>query len=209
MARKANRTAEETKENILIQAQTLFSQHGLEGVSVRDIAKKSCVNVALISHYFGGKQGLYDLCIESMYKELASFKPQLILSLQNPSSHSQTLHRLVEQAYNFACSHRGALRLIYRDILEKGHFDPNKRSAYLFPFLSQLAPLFPNLSPTQLRLGLQSIIFLVVRYALCSLEERKALAPTNTEQALVEHISHLAHSALNIQHQPPLLKEHT
>ena len=43
---------------ILDAAETLFASKGFEGASVRDIAKKANVNVAMISYYFGSKEKL-------------------------------------------------------------------------------------------------------------------------------------------------------
>jgi AcrR family transcriptional regulator len=53
------RNSERTKERILNAAERLFSQRGIDGVSVRDIAAAAGVQLALISYYFGNKQGLY------------------------------------------------------------------------------------------------------------------------------------------------------
>src|SRR5699024_3705269 len=41
---------------ILDAAESLFASKGFEGASVRDIAKKANVNVAMISYYFGSKE---------------------------------------------------------------------------------------------------------------------------------------------------------
>jgi len=43
---------------ILDAAESLFTSKGFEGASVRDIAKKANVNVAMISYYFGSKEKL-------------------------------------------------------------------------------------------------------------------------------------------------------
>jgi AcrR family transcriptional regulator len=43
---------------ILEVAEKLFSEHGFEGTSVRDIAQEAGVNVAMISYYFGSKEKL-------------------------------------------------------------------------------------------------------------------------------------------------------
>lgn len=45
---------------ILEAARELFPKRGFAGTTLRAIASKAEVDVALISHHFGGKQGLYD-----------------------------------------------------------------------------------------------------------------------------------------------------
>ena len=46
------------KEQILEVAEELFAEYGFEGTSVRELAKKAKVNVAMISNYFGSKEQL-------------------------------------------------------------------------------------------------------------------------------------------------------
>lgn len=45
---------------IMNVAEELFAQRGFEGTSVRDIAQKAEVNVAMISYYFGSKEKLLE-----------------------------------------------------------------------------------------------------------------------------------------------------
>jgi len=48
----------EKQIEIIQVAEKLFAQEGFDGVSVREIAKASGVNVAMISYYFGSKEKL-------------------------------------------------------------------------------------------------------------------------------------------------------
>jgi AcrR family transcriptional regulator len=55
----AERDAEnETREKLVAAAETLFAQHGYQGVSVRAIAAAAGVNWSLLGYYFRGKEGL-------------------------------------------------------------------------------------------------------------------------------------------------------
>lgn len=49
---------EDTRERILATARHLFAERGYERASMRAIAKQAHVDPALITHYFGSKQGL-------------------------------------------------------------------------------------------------------------------------------------------------------
>ena len=49
-----------TKEKILETARQLFWTRGYSNVSVRDITGAAGVDAALVSRYFGGKQGLFE-----------------------------------------------------------------------------------------------------------------------------------------------------
>src|SRR5260370_37799722 len=50
---------EDTRRRILETALDLFSAHGYEGASTRQIAEGPGVNLPAIQYYFGNKEGLY------------------------------------------------------------------------------------------------------------------------------------------------------
>ena len=52
------------KEQLLEAAEGLFAEHGYEGTSVRKLADKAHVNVAMISYYFGSKEKLFEALVE-------------------------------------------------------------------------------------------------------------------------------------------------
>ncbi|MCX6290452.1 MAG: TetR family transcriptional regulator [Bacteroidetes bacterium] len=52
------------KEQILEAAEALFAEHGFEGTSVRKLAKKARINVAMVSYYFGSKEKLFKALVE-------------------------------------------------------------------------------------------------------------------------------------------------
>lgn len=56
--------SERSKARILNAAERLFSAHGIDGVSVRQIAAAARVQLALLTYYFGTKQGLYRAVFE-------------------------------------------------------------------------------------------------------------------------------------------------
>jgi AcrR family transcriptional regulator len=56
---KMTKKSDRTKDRILAAAERLFSEHGYDGVSVRQIGAAAKAQIALISYYFGTKEGLY------------------------------------------------------------------------------------------------------------------------------------------------------
>lgn len=54
----------EVKEKILKEAQNLFIKNGYRGTSVRDIAKASGTNVAMVNYYFQSKYNLFEIIFE-------------------------------------------------------------------------------------------------------------------------------------------------
>jgi AcrR family transcriptional regulator len=55
-----------TKEKILETARDLFWTRGYSNVSVRDITGAAGVDAALVSRYFGGKQGLFEATLATI-----------------------------------------------------------------------------------------------------------------------------------------------
>jgi AcrR family transcriptional regulator len=61
-------------------ATALFARYGFEGVSTADISEKAGISDSMISHYFGGKNELYDSILDDLFQEqndyLKDFIPQ-------------------------------------------------------------------------------------------------------------------------------------
>ena len=51
------------RESLLLAAQRLFAARGFDGVSVKDLAKETGHNAALVNYYFKNKEGLYGECV--------------------------------------------------------------------------------------------------------------------------------------------------
>ncbi|HWF00130.1 MAG TPA: TetR family transcriptional regulator [Caulobacteraceae bacterium] len=64
------RDAEATRARILAAAKTRFARYGYEGASLREISMDAGADVALVSRYFGGKEGLFTEALK------ASFHPR-------------------------------------------------------------------------------------------------------------------------------------
>ncbi|HEY4602265.1 MAG TPA: forespore capture DNA-binding protein RefZ [Cerasibacillus sp.] len=61
-------TLKPTKQKIMRIASSLFYQKGFQGTSIRDIAAEADVNIAAISYYFNGKQGLLEQTVTTYYE---------------------------------------------------------------------------------------------------------------------------------------------
>ncbi len=56
--------ATDSRRQLLNAGTKLFAKGGLEGTSVRDIAREAGTNICMISYHFGGKEGLYRACLQ-------------------------------------------------------------------------------------------------------------------------------------------------
>lgn len=55
-----SQTGLRTKEQILEAAESLFAEKGFKATTLKDVSNKCAANTALISYYFGSKEGLRD-----------------------------------------------------------------------------------------------------------------------------------------------------
>ncbi len=64
-ARRGRRSAgDHSREAILAAARKLFAEQGFEGTSLRQVARESSVDPAMVHHFFGGKDELFAASVE-------------------------------------------------------------------------------------------------------------------------------------------------
>jgi AcrR family transcriptional regulator len=60
----------------------LFAERGIDGATIRDIAKAAGVSAGLVRHHFGSKEGLRDACDSYALERLVRIKEQAVLEGQ-------------------------------------------------------------------------------------------------------------------------------
>lgn len=73
-----SRRAEITKQKIIETAEVIFSEKGLYGSRVDEIAERAGVNKRMIYVYYGSKERLYINVIEEIYSRLAKWESALL-----------------------------------------------------------------------------------------------------------------------------------
>lgn len=179
MARPANTDPEETRRRVLGAARKLFSARGEGGASVRDIAAAAKVTGATVLHHFGSKEKLYDATIGAMYEELGQMQEEIAPALASTRDFEAALDAAVRALFRFAREHQPAIRLLLRHVVDTGELGGGRRDRHLLPFLETGAALFASRTKrdeAELRLALQSIVFLVGRWSITSPREAAAVA---------------------------------
>jgi AcrR family transcriptional regulator len=82
-----------TRERLLEAASSLFSEHGYAATGTRAIAARATCNVALISHYFGSKEGLLR---EVIVRGISTAGDELRSLRAAPLPPEERLDRLIE-----------------------------------------------------------------------------------------------------------------
>ncbi len=124
------------RQRILDQAQRLFSTHGYDGVSIRDIAQACGLSNAALYYHFGSKRNLY-------FEVLREHISTLTLCLQEAGAIDGTCReRLASMARTYAqmiLEYQDTVQLLLRDLAQ---FDWEE--------VLQMLPDFQTLSPTPL-----------------------------------------------------------
>lgn len=86
------------RQVLLDTAERLFAERGFEATSVRDLATEAGVNVAMVSYYFGSKEGLFEAVIESKIPRTRYELEKLVQSELSPwEKLSQTIDIYVDK----------------------------------------------------------------------------------------------------------------
>lgn len=200
MSRPVNADADATRQRMLGAAVQLFAERGLGSTSVRDVAGAAGVSLAMVHHYFGSKDELYDACIDATYAELSAMKGALALELASPAPLADLFARAVVTSVRFAREHRTAVRLLVRAAVSSGELHPRGRKLLLeaLDVVSTAVGARLERPPSELRLPLQSVVFLVARYAAQDEGEMAAVVGVparekrHAREAVEEHLVRVA-----------------
>jgi AcrR family transcriptional regulator len=84
------------RDLVLDAAEELFSLHGYDGVTIRQVAKKAGVDVALPNYYFSSKQGLYEAVFSRRALILNDMRAKALrLVTTNPEHPEKTIEALL------------------------------------------------------------------------------------------------------------------
>lgn len=90
----------DAKEKLLAAGEKLFAEQGLAGVSIRQLANEAGTNSALISYYFGGKEGLYAAILEKQFSAINELLDRV------KGSGASSTDKIVGYAHNVVAVHK-------------------------------------------------------------------------------------------------------
>ncbi len=154
-------TSPSKREAIFQAAVHLFYDHGYDGTSVRDIAKKANVNPANISYYFKGKQGLLEACFTHFFEKYLRFLEEEVDAL-NYIRADLCLKRAVFKILKYQSDNHQLSRFIWREVSIDSQVVREIISSYLMKERYYLKRLFDQ-GMMDHSLKKQPISFLVIQ----------------------------------------------
>ena len=103
------------KKHIINHAIELFAEKGFEGTSIRDLAARADVNVAMVNYYFGSKEKLF----ESLVEERASYNRGVLEEIvKNPLlSDIEKIEHIIDTYINKVFTNRKFHRVLHQEMM--------------------------------------------------------------------------------------------
>jgi len=139
--------ARDVRETLLEVAGQLFSQRGVNEVSLRELARAAGVTPAMVHYYFGDKQGLYEALLERALSRVLARVREIVAAEREDLEEIADLLRVVIGALS---SERWIPSLIIREVIaDTGRF----RERFIRDFASQIARIVPQVLGRELAAG--------------------------------------------------------
>jgi len=108
-----------TMAGILEVASVEFSEKGLSGARIDEIAAATQTSKRMIYYYFGSKEGLYLAVLEESYRSMRSIEAELELEDLPPED---ALRRLVGFTFDHHLNNPAYIRLVMAENMERGSY---------------------------------------------------------------------------------------
>lgn len=159
---------ERTMANILQVAQQEFTEKGLAGARIDEIAAATHTSKRMIYYYFGSKEGLYLAVLEGAYSRMRVIESQLNLDDMEPTA---ALRRLIEFTFDHHASNETYIRLVVSENINRGQYLAQSQNiAQLnLPAISSIKKLYergvasgvfrPGLDPVDIHASISALTF--------------------------------------------------
>jgi AcrR family transcriptional regulator len=183
MARPAHADADATRRRLVDVALGLFAQHGYAGSTTREIAAAARVNGAVISHYFGGKRGLYEAAVDEVYHRLGARGAAALADVDFGD-----VDALMARLYAVGRAERDGVRLLVREVLDHGRLEPFTETKHFLPEIERathMTAALAGVTSAQARAAAVAIGYLLSRYVVQ--DDRSLVAAFGVRSAKEAH----------------------
>lgn len=112
---------EQPKSLVILQAALgAFARRGFEGTNLRQIAAEARVDVALISHQFGSKHGLWTAVVDDIAERTLPDIRSIVARESGASSAGEVLQRALAQMIDHLCDTPQLAMFVVNEVGEQG-----------------------------------------------------------------------------------------
>ena len=146
MSKNRNNDSRPNRDLILESALDEFSIHGFAGARINSIATRAGLNVRMVYHYFGSKEGLYQAALAHVLETIQdtiAHVPVIRMTIDH-----ETMMDLFSRFYNLMFSEPRTARLLVAECLDGGKrlVELKKTRPELFePILDKAVAIFRSL----------------------------------------------------------------
>ncbi|HIS91614.1 MAG TPA: TetR family transcriptional regulator [Candidatus Alectryocaccomicrobium excrementavium] len=136
--------AQITRGKILAAAETEFSEKGLYGARVDDIARSAGVNKSMLYAYFGSKEALYKTVLEAVYQRLNQWEAPII-ACANELDGQEAIRKLVNLYFAYLRENETYVRMVMWENLHRArYFDEQGLAQVRNPIRRALRQILAN-----------------------------------------------------------------
>jgi AcrR family transcriptional regulator len=135
------------KRELVEAARELFAKRGFGDVGIRELARSAGVTPGMISYYFGGKQGLYEAMLASVFEGLIARVGELLAESPRGTAPVEALIRLYVATM---ASQPWVPALLLREVVTAG---PAQRARFVERFAGRGLPLLQGLFANEIGAG--------------------------------------------------------
>ena len=114
---QTERPQDRTRQNILEIATREFSEKGLAGARVDEIAERTNTSKRMIYYYFESKEGLYRAVLEKVYEQIRLIESGIDIEGLSPE---EALRELVRVTFDWHNKHPDFVRLVMNENIHQG-----------------------------------------------------------------------------------------
>ncbi|MBT8494986.1 MAG: TetR/AcrR family transcriptional regulator [Deltaproteobacteria bacterium] len=191
----ATDSGDDIKTTILEHARALLAESGVDGFSVREVARRAGIRVSTLQYHYKSRDQLVEACLDEIYGWLSQLGERLKDESMANLDHPTTIAWAVREGYRFARRNRPVVRLMEKSITDTGGLNARRRaqmrSSLMTGLANWLAPQSTH-SQNELMLRVQSVIMLIGQYAILDddnlLDISEATAIDDAEQVVADHL---------------------
>ena len=106
----------DTRDRVLIVAQSLFAEHGYRGTSLRDIARRIGIKAPSLLHHFPSKEQLYTAVLDRIYEGMEESAQNV---LTGRGGYQECCRTAIIRVIDYVASRPDSMKILWQEMTEE------------------------------------------------------------------------------------------